>query len=221
MPYPNFHSCRIKSPGLFQSDSFRTIQSGKLSIIIGRLKGETTTTTQAFRYSIEAYTESAARAHCEKNEGTFEAAAKEERKGAAVNAVMQTKSIQKEWSVDFIKVEEEKRLVTGIVIEPEVEDTYGDIISIEEIEKAMIRFMEGNPQIRVEHDPDYAPKVVIIENWIEREGRMIGEQFVKVGTWLMTTKVFDDDVWKLIKEGKLNGYSFRGPGLGVVESGVV
>jgi len=137
------------------------------------------------------------------------------------NPIMQTKSIEKEWSVNFVKVEEEQRLVTGIVIEPEVEDTYGDVISIEEIEKAMIRFMEGNPQIRVEHDPDYKPKVVIIENWIEREGRMIGEQFIKIGTWLMTTKVFDNDVWDMIKSGKLNGYSFRGPGIGVTESEVV
>ena len=137
------------------------------------------------------------------------------------NPIMQTKSVEKEWSVNFVKVEEEQRLVTGIVIEPEVEDTYGDVISIEEIEKAMIRFMEGNPQIRVEHDPDYNPKVAIIENWIEREGRMIGEQFIKIGTWLMTTKVFDDDVWDMIKTGKLNGYSFRGPGIGVIESEVV
>ena len=134
---------------------------------------------------------------------------------------MKAVEIEKEWNVNFLKVEEEKRLVTGIVIEPETEDTYGDIISAEEIEKAMIHFMEGNPQIRVEHDPDYKPKVSIIENWIEREGRLMGEQFVKAGTWLMTTKVFDDTVWEMIKSGKLNGLSFRGPGLGIpVDEGV-
>jgi len=124
-------------------------------------------------------------------------------------------AVQKEWSVDFVNVEEEKRLVTGVVIEPETEDTYGDIISAEEIEKAMIRFMEGSPQIRVEHDPDYKPKVAIIENWIEREGRIMGEQFVKAGSWLMTTKVYDNSVWEMIKSGKLNGLSFKGPGIGI------
>lgn len=124
--------------------------------------------------------------------------------------------VDKSWSVDFCKVDEEKRLVTGIVMEPDVEDTYGDKITAEEIEKAMVRFMEGSPQIRVEHDPNYEPKVAIIENWIEREGRIIGEQFVKAGTWLMTTKVFDDTVWEMIKSGKLNGLSFRGPGLGIL-----
>lgn len=82
MPYPNEHSCRIKSPGLFQKDSFKRIESGKLSIIIGRLKGKTTTTTQAFRYPVDAYTELAARKHCQENKGTFEAAIKEKVKEA-------------------------------------------------------------------------------------------------------------------------------------------
>lgn len=129
---------------------------------------------------------------------------------------MEQKTIEKEFLVDFIKVEEEKRLVTGIVAEPDVEDTYGDVISAEEIEKAMVRFMELGPEIRVEHDPSFIPKVAIIENWIEREGRMIGNIFVKAGTWLMTTKVIDNEVWELIKDGRLNGYSFRGPGIGVI-----
>lgn len=127
---------------------------------------------------------------------------------------METAKIEKQWTVEFVKVEEEKRLVTGVVIEPEVEDTYGDVISAEEIEKAMIHFMEKGPEIRVEHDPDFKPKVAIIENWIEREGGMIGDQFIKAGTWLMTTKIFDDEVWQMVRDGKLNGYSFRGPGLG-------
>jgi len=94
MPYPNFHSCRIKSPDLFQDDSFKTIEGGtkegkgprdgkKLSIIIGRLKGKTTTTTQAFRYPIDTWTELTARTHCKENKGTFEAATKEKVKEAA------------------------------------------------------------------------------------------------------------------------------------------
>ena len=132
-----------------------------------------------------------------------------------------TKSVEKVWAINFVKVEEERRLVTGIVIEPEVEDTYGDIISAIEIEKAMIWFMEQGPEILVEHKPNSKPRVAIIENWIEREGRVIGEQFIKAGTWLMTTKILDNKVWEMIKSGELTGYSFRGPGLGIIEQGVV
>jgi len=75
MPYPNESSCRIRSPGQFQPESFRRIKSGKLNIIIGRLKGQTTTTTQALRYPKETWTEAEARTHCEEQKGRFEPSA--------------------------------------------------------------------------------------------------------------------------------------------------
>lgn len=53
MPYRNEHSCRLKDPALFQSESFRRIEQGRLSIIIGRLKGHVETTAQAYRYLID------------------------------------------------------------------------------------------------------------------------------------------------------------------------
>ena len=57
MPYPSEHSARIKSPGLFETNSFRrkNIDSG-IDIIIGRLKGQTTTTTQAYRFKKGSFT---------------------------------------------------------------------------------------------------------------------------------------------------------------------
>lgn len=52
MPFPNEHSARIKDPDLFDSDSFRSkeLKSG-IRIIIGKLKGESTMTAQAYRFS--------------------------------------------------------------------------------------------------------------------------------------------------------------------------
>jgi hypothetical protein len=76
MPYENEHSCRIKSPGLFEQNSFRRIVEGKLAIIIGKLKGESKTTTQAYRYPIEDWTEERASKHCQKNGGEFHPAKK-------------------------------------------------------------------------------------------------------------------------------------------------
>lgn len=75
MPYPSEHSCRIRQPGEFQPNSFRRITQGKLSIIIGRLRGKTTTTAQAYRYPKEDWSETEARTHCRKAGGSFEAAA--------------------------------------------------------------------------------------------------------------------------------------------------
>jgi phage I-like protein len=79
MPYPTEHSCRLKSPDLFEADSFRRIKQGNLSIIIGRLKGATTTTTQAYRYNKDEWSEVDARAHCGEANGAFESATGEEK----------------------------------------------------------------------------------------------------------------------------------------------
>jgi hypothetical protein len=71
----------MRSPGQFQEGSFRRIKNGKLVILIGKLKGETSTSTQAFRYPKEGWTESAARKHCEDHGGRFEPATKEAGRG--------------------------------------------------------------------------------------------------------------------------------------------
>jgi ATP-dependent Clp endopeptidase proteolytic subunit ClpP len=78
-PFPNEHACRVRDPGKFQKGSFRRISrksEGKtLDIIIGRLKGKTTTTTQAFRYPKDEWSASEARKHCKDHDGkSFEPA---------------------------------------------------------------------------------------------------------------------------------------------------
>ena len=62
MPYPNEHAARIKDPSLFQKDSFRrkNIAPG-INIIIGKLKGQDTTTTQAYRFNKNKFTAEQAR----------------------------------------------------------------------------------------------------------------------------------------------------------------
>lgn len=76
VPYPNEHSCRLRDPGDFQPDSFRRISSGRRQIIVGRLKGQTSTTAQAYRYPTSEYSEAEARKDCEAAKGSFEAAKK-------------------------------------------------------------------------------------------------------------------------------------------------
>ena len=77
MPYPNEHACRIREPSEFQNDSFRRIKSGSVSIIIGRLKGETKTTTQAIRYPKDSWDAERARKDCADKGGKFTAASTE------------------------------------------------------------------------------------------------------------------------------------------------
>jgi len=81
MPYPNEHSARVKDPGAFEPDSFRrkTLSPG-VAAIMGRLKGETTMTVQAYRFAKAKFTAEQAKAWLKEHDvkgGTFEAAKEE------------------------------------------------------------------------------------------------------------------------------------------------
>jgi len=90
-PYPNEHACRLRQPGDFQADTFRRTErehEGKrYSIIVGRLKDETSMTEQAYRYPSDSWTEAQARAHCDTHDGaTFEAATGKTKAGRVMAA---------------------------------------------------------------------------------------------------------------------------------------
>jgi len=77
MPFPNEHACRIVDPSAFQKDSFRRINlASGLDAIIGRKKGKTTTSTQAYRYDKKIWMADRARKHCSEKGGSFEQAEK-------------------------------------------------------------------------------------------------------------------------------------------------
>src|SRR5512141_1972147 len=57
MPYPSEHAARVKDPGAFDPNSFRSknLKPG-IRIIVGKLKGETSMSVQAYRFSVSDYT---------------------------------------------------------------------------------------------------------------------------------------------------------------------
>ncbi len=56
-PFANEHSARIIEPSEFQQDSFRTINiTIGIDALTGRLKGETTTTIQSYRFDKDKFT---------------------------------------------------------------------------------------------------------------------------------------------------------------------
>jgi len=57
-PYPGFHSARIIQPSKFDPDSFRTVRmENGMHIIVGKLKGESSTTAQAYRFPKDKFSE--------------------------------------------------------------------------------------------------------------------------------------------------------------------
>jgi len=110
--------------------------------------------------------------------------------------------------IPIIKSEEE-RIVSGIVYEPGELDTDGDYSNEEEIRKAAYDFMERVQTFKVNHQGEEI-QVAILENYIAPQDLTISGQPVKKGTWLITTRVLEDETWDKIKKGEITGYSMAG-----------
>lgn len=136
--------------------------------------------------------------------------------GATEEAAYVYEATEKSYSVEILKADEEQRLVTGIVLEPETFDSQGDKISEEEIFKAMEFFMLHQVLAdQHEKNADNSPvqcNITVVESYQAKVDEVINEQPVKKGSWVMTVKVWDDEEWADVKSGKRTGFSIRGPG---------
>lgn len=115
---------------------------------------------------------------------------------------------EKEFVTVFIK-DAEEHIVTGIVYEPDECDTDGDTADAAEIRKACFYFMEKSGSIKMNHKGNKI-KATVIENYIAPVKMSIAGRSIKKGTWLMSVKIHDEDVWKAVKDGDLTGFSMAG-----------
>lgn len=120
-------------------------------------------------------------------------------------------------------LEDEQRIITGPVMIPEKRmlrlDEYGNeyyvYFSAETIKQAAYRWLQENMnhQFNLEHSKN-TNKVDVIESWVINDqhndkANSLGFSLPK-GTWMMSCKVNDEDLWKSIKEGEYNGFSVEG-----------
>lgn len=120
-------------------------------------------------------------------------------------------------------LEDEQRIITGPVMIPEKRmlrlDEYGNeyyvYFSADTIKQAAYRWLQENMnhQFNLEHSKN-TNKIDVIESWIINDSRndkaaSLGFSLPK-GTWMMSCKVNDEDLWKQIKEGEYNGFSVEG-----------
>lgn len=139
--------------------------------------------------------------------------------GSVQKSSEETEDISNEDMVDtkitipLCKVEEERRLVTGIVLEPDEVDAHNDTVSMEEIENAAYNFLSDfnrSTQLGFMHKMFGEIGVRLVESWISRSDQVLGGAPVKKGSWVITVKVEDDRLWKRIKEGQITGFSIGG-----------
>ena len=106
----------------------------------------------------------------------------------------------------FIKKEEEKKLVYGVVLEPDSVDLQGDIISVEEIEKSAHNYMINSRMVGYRHNSIADARVV--ESYIFN----IENQEIVKGSWIIVVKVMNYDLWEKVKNNEINGFSIGGYG---------
>lgn len=214
-PFPGYHAARLKSPGQFDPDTYRTTAGGTIygskkvpstiNIIWAKVKPEDQPQPQALRFSTSSWTVESAQKWLAGNNIkyiAFEAASKEKTTKGAMFRIM--------------KRDEALQVVGGIVYEPgspSDTDTQGDYTDSKEIGDAMRKFMiayaNDQNKINVMHE-GRAYMFPIIESFQPEEDTRKGSDVIKKGAWWMMLKVTSNSIWKAIVDGKLNGFSMEG-----------
>lgn len=103
--------------------------------------------------------------------------------------------------------DEDKQIVYGEVYAPNRPDAQGEFMTAEEIEKAAHKFLiDGRlDQIDVMHDNVVVEGCCVVESFIARPDDTV---FIP-GAWVVGVYVPDENLWKQIKAGDINGFSME------------
>lgn len=106
----------------------------------------------------------------------------------------------------------EERIVFGVALIPGDVDAQGDIYSADEVRKAAFSFMEvGQSQMKLQHRGAFlGKKVTVLETYVSRQPEQYGDETFPPGTWFVTTRIHDADLWEAVKRGEFTGYSIGG-----------
>ncbi|MEK3866378.1 XkdF-like putative serine protease domain-containing protein [Paenibacillus sp. FSL H7-0716] len=120
-------------------------------------------------------------------------------------------AIQKQ--VQIAKIDDDKRIVKGVVYQPDVADAHDDQMDEVEIEKAAHLFMEKQHTYNIDKQHDLeVDKGFVIESYIAPCDMTLGDQQIVKGSWVAAVKVTEDDTWEAIKKGEITGFSMWGVG---------
>ena len=124
--------------------------------------------------------------------------------------------------IEFKAVDEEKRIVVGLALVPNKliyrksgDYEYNITFSKDTVRKAAELFMKRlkNNNATLEHQ-EVAEGVSVIESWIvedpSKDKTAIYNLNAVEGAWAVTMKVYNEEVWADVKEGRYLGFSIEG-----------
>ncbi len=198
MPYPNEHVCRLAEPikgADFARKNGEREHNGKKYDVIYQRKEDGSMQQQAYRYPKETWSAKEAGAHCSNHGGSFEAA--------------------KDTTFKFLKANDEKQIVYGVVFEPGFIDADDEYVTKEDIEDAAHEFMinlrkKGRQcHQKLSHKQEIDNKTDIVEIYLAPVDFEINKEQVIEGSWIIGMKIYDKELWKETKES-ITGFSAGG-----------
>ena len=118
------------------------------------------------------------------------------------------KGFSKSLTIEIAKVQD--NVVYGVVLHANKPDLQGDVMSPDDIRKAMHEFMEEFRTINKDHADDI--NACPVECWQAKEPGKIGNSAYGEGDWLMGTKINDPAILADVLTGKYKSYSIEGTG---------
>jgi len=153
---------------------------------------------------------------------------KDEQSGIDAVSVVKSPAIEENFvalnkhEIALKEVNEEKRLLMGAALIPNKQiyrhngkDEYYIFFSEKTVRKASELFlMRGNQNNATYEHKQELNGMSVVESWIIEDektdkSRLYGFD-LPVGTWMISMKVNNEDVWNDVKEGKVKGFSIEG-----------
>ena len=128
-------------------------------------------------------------------------------------SISKQKAVSETLFVPIAKADSEQQTVTGVVLQPEVVDAQGDIISKSVIQKAAHRFIDQFNQrtkLGLQHNSFKGGRFSLAESYIAPMSFVLNGKTVSEGSWVMVVKVLDSKIWKRVKDGMITGFSIGG-----------
>lgn len=133
-------------------------------------------------------------------------------------------SIRNDMSKQKFQTDEEKRVVFGPAMIPDVKifrkdplgNPYYVFFSADTIKMIAEKYMRNKyiDNNDTNHNGKAASDVYVIESWIKEDendkSTKYGYGDLPVGTWFVSMKVRNDEVWQKVKKGELRGFSVSG-----------
>ena len=130
----------------------------------------------------------------------------------------------KNHNLTFAKLDEDKRLLIGCALVPEKKiprldqetgEEYDVYFSKETIKQASELFLKHNKQ--KEHTLEHQKEITglsVVESWIVDDKKFDKSRVynfnVPVGSWMVSIKVDNDEIWNQVKEKSVKGFSIEG-----------